>query len=232
MFGPVSDARDRWLLILLRRGQLPVLAALLLVTVICWWYLFTLAQSMSAMAMAPAAAFTQMQSRDLFDLWLLFSMWVVMMVGMMLPSAAPMILLYSQVAKKAASQQRALAPATVFTLSAGMGTVQCRRDTRTMVAGTMGVDVTGDGRYQPLARRWRSRCCRCLPVLALERPLPGVLPQPCLAVIPALAAGMAWRPDHGDNSRLLLPRLLLGPDGTFVCGGRDEPAVGRRHRPC
>lgn len=113
---PPSGRGERWLIALLRRDQLPVLAALLLLSALCWWYLIALAASMSAMDMQAPAAFARMQSRGLFELGLLFVMWAVMMVGMMLPSAAPMILLYHQVAKKAASEQRALAPTTVFTL--------------------------------------------------------------------------------------------------------------------
>jgi predicted metal-binding membrane protein len=39
----------------------------------------------------------------------MFAMWAVMMVGMMTPSAAPMILLYARVGRQAAAQQKPLA---------------------------------------------------------------------------------------------------------------------------
>lgn len=41
-------------------------------------------------------------------------MWAVMMVAMMVPTAAPMILVYAAVARKAAAQHSPLAPAFVF----------------------------------------------------------------------------------------------------------------------
>jgi predicted metal-binding membrane protein len=41
-------------------------------------------------------------------------MWIVMMVAMMLPSAAPAILVYEKVAQKAAREGRALAPTAFF----------------------------------------------------------------------------------------------------------------------
>lgn len=48
------------------------------------------------------------------DAGLMFLMWTVMMVGMMVPSAAPMTLLYGAVARKAAAQGSPLAPTAVF----------------------------------------------------------------------------------------------------------------------
>ena len=48
------------------------------------------------------------------DALLTFVMWAVMMVGMMVPSAAPMSLLFASVSRKAAAQGRAVAPTFVF----------------------------------------------------------------------------------------------------------------------
>jgi predicted metal-binding membrane protein len=48
------------------------------------------------------------------DAGLMFLMWAVMMVGMMVPSAAPMTLLYAGVARTAAAQGSPLAPTAVF----------------------------------------------------------------------------------------------------------------------
>ncbi len=45
---------------------------------------------------------------------LMFAMWAVMMVGMMLPSATPMTLLYAQVVRKAAREGSVLPPTAVF----------------------------------------------------------------------------------------------------------------------
>jgi predicted metal-binding membrane protein len=48
------------------------------------------------------------------DAALNFAMWAVMMVGMMVPSAVPMSLLFASVARKAAAQGRAVAPTFAF----------------------------------------------------------------------------------------------------------------------
>jgi len=48
------------------------------------------------------------------DAALTFAMWAVMMVGMMLPSATPMTLIYAQVVRKAARDGSVLPPTAVF----------------------------------------------------------------------------------------------------------------------
>ncbi len=45
---------------------------------------------------------------------MMFAMWAVMMVGMMLPSAAPMTLVYAQVARKAEREGSVLPPTATF----------------------------------------------------------------------------------------------------------------------
>jgi predicted metal-binding membrane protein len=44
----------------------------------------------------------------------MFAMWVVMMIGMMTPSVAPMVMLYAAVGRRAAAQSQAFAPAGWF----------------------------------------------------------------------------------------------------------------------
>jgi predicted metal-binding membrane protein len=48
------------------------------------------------------------------DFALMFAMWSVMMVGMMLPAATPMAMIYAQVARKAARDGSVLPPTAVF----------------------------------------------------------------------------------------------------------------------
>ena len=48
------------------------------------------------------------------DFALMFAMWSVMMVGMMLPAATPMALIYAQVVRKAARDGSVLPPTAVF----------------------------------------------------------------------------------------------------------------------
>jgi len=90
--------RDRWF----------VLAGLVGVTALAWAYLAAMVADMSAMAMPTFAPWSA------FDFWLMFVMWAVMMVGMMLPSAAPMILLYATISRRQRGRGHIFAPTGVF----------------------------------------------------------------------------------------------------------------------
>jgi predicted metal-binding membrane protein len=57
----------------------------------------------------------RIQSWDAAYFWMMFVMWAVMMVGMMVPSAAPMILIYAAVGRQAERQGTPIAPAWAFT---------------------------------------------------------------------------------------------------------------------
>ncbi len=90
----------------LRRDRAVTLASLGAVTVLAWAYLVALAGDMGAMPeVAPWMA---------LDAALMFVMWAVMMVGMMLPSAAPMILLYAAVSRKQRGRGHVFAPTGAF----------------------------------------------------------------------------------------------------------------------
>ena len=82
---------------LVRGDRAIVLSALAALTLIAWVYLVRMAGSMSAAAseaeMHAAMGMTSMAAWSARDIVALFLMWAVMMAGMMLPSAAPMILL-------------------------------------------------------------------------------------------------------------------------------------------
>jgi predicted metal-binding membrane protein len=89
----------------LRRDRLVVALSLAGVVVLAWLYLWRAAASMHmdpgvGMAMAMPA--------------LTFAMWVVMMAGMMLPSAAPTILLYGAMVRKHAERGSVLPAVWVF----------------------------------------------------------------------------------------------------------------------
>ncbi len=90
--------RDRWF----------VLAGLAGATAIAWAYLVVMAGDMDAVAMPVVAPWSAL------DFWLMFVMWAVMMVGMMLPSAAPMILLYAAVSRRQRRRGHVFAPTGVF----------------------------------------------------------------------------------------------------------------------
>jgi predicted metal-binding membrane protein len=98
--------RDRWLLGL----------ALGATVALCWAWLVPMARDMYGPMTGPSA-WMMTDSWDLPHQVLLFAMWVVMMVGMMLPSAAPTLLLYAAVVRK--SPEASGAQARVYAFAGG-----------------------------------------------------------------------------------------------------------------
>jgi predicted metal-binding membrane protein len=82
---------------LVRRDRLVIGCALAIITLLAWIYLIRMAASMQGAAdeaaMHAAMGMTMDSPWALADIWMLFVMWSVMMAGMMLPSAAPVIML-------------------------------------------------------------------------------------------------------------------------------------------
>jgi len=100
-----------------RRDRTAILLALAGVTAIAWVYLIVRAAEMAGMeAMTGAGPIAAMGVRPWtgLDFALMFAMWAIMMIGMMVPTTAPMTLLYAAVARKAARQSTPLAPVAVF----------------------------------------------------------------------------------------------------------------------
>ena len=96
----------------LRRNRLLVALSLAGVVGLAWLYLWRAAVSMHGAD--HAAMSMDMSASDPATIALTFVMWVVMMAGMMLPSAAPTILLYAAMARKHAQQGTAFASAGIF----------------------------------------------------------------------------------------------------------------------
>jgi|SRR5712671_3505511 len=107
--------------ILLKRDRRIVVAAIALLTALAWIYLLWLARNMT-MASAPMPNMPDMPGMDMSaavtpmlrawsasDFAFIFVMWAIMMVGMMTPSAAPMILIYGRVARQSALDGKPLA---------------------------------------------------------------------------------------------------------------------------
>ncbi len=70
-----------------------VLAGLAVVTAVCWAYLFAVTAAMGTMGAALAMPMTSAWTPG--DALLMWTMWAVMMVAMMLPSASPMVTAYA-----------------------------------------------------------------------------------------------------------------------------------------
>jgi predicted metal-binding membrane protein len=110
--------REAALDVLLRRDRLVVVGALAALTVAAWLYLVHLASAMSHMAMPdmPGMAMTMpaMHAWSWVELGALVVMWSVMMVAMMVPSAAPMILMFAAINRRRREQPGPLVPTAAF----------------------------------------------------------------------------------------------------------------------
>jgi len=102
--------------IIQRRDRFTVFGALSLLTALSWGYVLWLSQnmampqaSMPGMAMDMHAVAPMIRPWTLVDLLFSFLMWAVMMAGMMLPSVAPVILLYVLVGRQAEAMHKPLA---------------------------------------------------------------------------------------------------------------------------
>jgi len=103
----------------LRRDRLVIAAGLAGTTALAWAYMFYLAAQMGEMPMSSdmgEMAMPQMQSWGPVDLALQFVMWSVMMVAMMVPSAAPMILIFAKVERNRRNSESPVAPTAAFVL--------------------------------------------------------------------------------------------------------------------
>src|SRR5262245_13826838 len=95
--------------VVLRRDRMLVLAGLIGVAALAWVYILYLARTMSGMDMGSmhmgmGMAMPQMVAWSATDFLLTFVMWAVMMVAMMVPSAAPMMLIFATVSRQRREQ--------------------------------------------------------------------------------------------------------------------------------
>jgi len=106
--------RDRTTLeFLLLRDRWVIGVALAVSIALCWVWIVPMARDMHSTMTGPSA--WMMTDRwDFTRLALLFAMWVVMMAGMMLPSAAPILLLYAGVIRKSPDGDRTRAHVYAF----------------------------------------------------------------------------------------------------------------------
>ena len=81
--------RDRWF----------VLGSLLIVAAACWAWIVPMARDMYGSMTGPSA-WMMTPAWNASHLAMLFAMWTAMMFGMMLPSAAPTLLIYGLVARR------------------------------------------------------------------------------------------------------------------------------------
>jgi len=108
--------------VLSRRDRLLIPVCIVLITILAWAYLVHLDHQMSADMehdkMMTAMGMTMDMQWSAADIFFTFAMWAVMMVGMMAPSALPMLLLFA-----AAQAGRGRRGVSLATLTFGLGYV-------------------------------------------------------------------------------------------------------------
>jgi predicted metal-binding membrane protein len=108
-----AASRPGFLEAVLRRDRLIVTGGLLALTALAWVYIARMA------TVAPAhhgMAMLQAKSWSVAETGGLVLMWIVMMIAMMIPSVAPVILLFAGVSRRRRVQGILAAPVSVFTL--------------------------------------------------------------------------------------------------------------------
>lgn len=100
---------------LLRKDRFAILAGIVGVSALAWVYLLRLARVMNAVP-GEGMVMAQMQPWGPIDFALTFLMWAVMMTAMMVPTAAPLLLLFANVQSSRRAQNRPFVPTGVFLL--------------------------------------------------------------------------------------------------------------------
>jgi predicted metal-binding membrane protein len=110
----------------LRHDRAVVLAALAIVTALAWAYLVWLADDtwmggmdMTGFRMIPVGQGWMMPVTTpwrVIEFGAVFAMWVVMMIGMMTPSVAPIVLIYARIGRQAGGKTRSISASAWFVL--------------------------------------------------------------------------------------------------------------------
>jgi predicted metal-binding membrane protein len=113
---PADEHPPTRLELLLDSDRAPLIVLLILVPLVCWSWIVVMARDMYG-PMTGASAWMMTLRWDARHVLLLWAMWAVMMAGMMLPSAAPMLLLYGVAARRRGAGSRAAYE--IYALAAG-----------------------------------------------------------------------------------------------------------------
>ncbi len=99
----------------LKGDRAVVIGGIVGIVVIAWTYILYLTSDSMNMA-SSGTMMAQMRPWGAADFTLTFIMWAVMMTAMMVPSAAPMILLFADLQRRRKAQQHPYVPASAFLL--------------------------------------------------------------------------------------------------------------------
>lgn len=89
------------------------MACLFVIVLLAWLYLFDMAADMEAMSVAMPDM--SVKPWDASYALMIFLMWSIMMVGMMLPSVTPAVLIYQGIVRKADREGKTIAATWIFT---------------------------------------------------------------------------------------------------------------------
>jgi predicted metal-binding membrane protein len=113
---PLDERPPTTIELALQHDRAPLIVLLILVPVACWVWIVAMARDMYG-PMTGASAWMMTLRWDARHILLLWLMWAVMMAGMMLPSASPVLLMYGVAARRQVS--RAAAGRQIYALASG-----------------------------------------------------------------------------------------------------------------
>jgi predicted metal-binding membrane protein len=103
---------------LLEHDRAAFAVLLILIPLACWWWIVVMSRDMYG-PMTGASAWMMTLRWDARHVLLLWAMWAVMMAGMMLPSASPLLLLYGAAARRYGGDTADRAWRRIYALAAG-----------------------------------------------------------------------------------------------------------------
>ena len=212
----------------LRRERLIISGCLAAVVVLSWLYLVHTKTAMAGMDM-PGMVMVDFQRWGPTTVLLLFVMWTVMMVAMMVPSAAPMILAFVTVNQRRQAANKPFVPVTIFlfgylavwtAFSAVATLAEWGLHQAAMLSTTMTATSTALNGGLLIA-------AGTIPVDTDEARVPEGLPVTALLSYERVARRRGGRFRHGIAAWRVLRGMLLVSDGPAICGRRYESFVGR-----
>ena len=114
--GPIFDLMQNTDHIesIVKNDKVIVISGVVAVAAIAWGYMVFVSQSNAEMNTSMGMTMGNVRPWSGVDFSLMFVMWAVMMVGMMVPSAAPMLLLFASVNRKRRQESRPFVPTSIF----------------------------------------------------------------------------------------------------------------------
>ena len=216
----------------LRRDRVAVIAAIIIIAIIAWAYTVYLAESGMGMGeMQMSMAMANMRSWGVADFGIMYVMWLVMMIAMMAPSAAPMLLMFASLNRRRQEQEAPYVPTVIFlagyvlvwgafSLAATAGNWGLHQ--ASLLSSMMGASTSAYlGGALLLAAgvfQWTPLKFACLKQCRTPMGFPDDV----------VAGRPEGRAAHGAGPRRLLPGLLLGADVAALRSGRHEPGLDSR----